>query len=61
MKLVDYTDAQLQQSIRYCSDVILGIRRVNTALFTPTRALDALIEFKEEKDRRKQTELDFQE
>ncbi len=61
MKLVDYTDTQLQQSIRYCSDVILGVRRANTSLFTPTRALDALIELKEEKKRRKQTELDFQE
>ncbi len=61
MRLVDYSDAQLKQSIRYCSDVMLGIRRSNTHLFTPDRAFSALTELKEERDRRKQTELDFQE
>lgn len=61
MKLKEYTDAQLQQSISYCSDVMLGVRRANTSLFTPKRALEALIELKEEKKRRKQRELDFQE
>lgn len=59
MILRDYTDEQLQQSISYCSDVMLGVRRANTHLFTPNRALDALMELKEENRRRKQTELDF--
>lgn len=59
MKLRDYTDKQLQRSISYCSDVMLGVRRANTHLFTPNRALDALMELKEERSRRKQTELEF--
>lgn len=39
MKLKDYTDEQLQRSISYCSDVMLGVRRANTHLFTPIELL----------------------
>lgn len=59
MKLRDYTNDQLQQSIGYCSDVMLGVRRANTHLFTPNRAFEALMELKDERSRRKQTELEF--
>ncbi len=59
MKITELPIVELDRHIAYCSDIILGLRRANTTLFTKERALDALYDLKQERQRRKQTKLDF--
>lgn len=59
MKMTELPVAELDKHIAYCSDIVLGLRKANTTLFTKEKALDALYDLKQERQRRKQTELDF--